>query len=115
MLLILDSIVGFLAVAMILSGILTIILLIIIFVIYGGEADEDDGRRRTGRAIKIVVPAFVFFLLAAALTPSTKIAIAMYVIPPVMNSEAAKKAPDIFNKSLELIDKKLDESLGNKK
>ena len=59
--------------------------------------------------------ALIFCFLMATMIPSTKIAIAMYVIPPVMNSEAAKKVPDILNKSLELIDKKLDESLGKKK
>ena len=59
--------------------------------------------------------ALIFCFLMATMIPSTKIAIAMYVIPPAMNSEAAKKVPDIFNKSLELIDKKLDESLGKKK
>ena len=59
--------------------------------------------------------ALIVCLLLATMIPSTKTAIAMYVIPQVMNSEAAQKVPDILNKSLELIDKKLDESLGKKK
>ena len=74
-----------------------------------------DGVEFCQKHWKNPILAIIFCFLAATMLPSTKIAIAMYVIPPVMNSEAAKKVPDIFNKSLELIDKKLDESLGKKK
>lgn len=81
-------------------------------------ADKEingEAKKEAKKALSFAAPLLAFFCIAYVLTPSTKTAIAMYVIPPVVNSEAAQRIPDILNKSLDLIDKKLDESLGKKK
>ena len=114
LLLTLDSVLGFLISATIFFGIAVIGSSCVFMVADDGYYDKKI-KAKAKKVAVFAVPLMTFFWLAAVLTPSTKTAIAMYVIPPVMNSEAAKKVPDILNKSLELIGKKLDESLGKKK
>lgn len=53
-------------------------------------AMEDSDAPAAIKALKITVPTFMLFFLLFALTPSTKQAAAIYLIPKVINNESVQ-------------------------
>lgn len=110
-LLTLDRVVG-LFVALTSFGTIALVFVWIILMLYRNE--EQDAPRYYFLSLKISALVTVISLILATLIPSTRTAIAMLAIPTVANSEAANKVPDLINKSLDLIDRRLDEALKKK-
>lgn len=85
---ILDGVKGFFAVMIFISA---LYLILIIFSTLqkkdmGGTETEDEKKKRN-RLVAKVFSALVLFALLFSITPSTKLAAAMFVIPSIANNE----------------------------
>lgn len=52
-----------------------------------GETETDDEKKKRNRLVAKVFSALVLFALLFSITPSTKLAAAMFVIPAIANNE----------------------------
>ena len=88
------------------------IMLCFYFVARGDEAIwGKEILKKLRRCLWVALAASVASAVIAIFTPTTKEAIAIYVLPKVVNSEAGQEAQELPLKLIRLIDKKADELL----
>lgn len=75
--------------------------LLFVFFYMDGQGLEKE----YGRVAKKILLSAAFMLLASALLPNTKTALAMMILPEITQNEEAKKIP---GKVIELINERLD-------
>jgi len=87
----LDGLQGFFIAIAVITGIASIILSIAGGVIAGNLGLE--GGKKAWRYLFKTIPAALFFILLACLTPTTKEMVAIYAIPKIINNEQIQEMP----------------------